>query len=163
MDEAQKRYPVSTKLLEGITVTLHPNNKTYLVFLDKSVKVHIGDNKYIWVKKGFLDWYPEYKEPVKNLKYYESKYNGCFYQVMKTTHPNLYYQLILQQIADDLNGDWGDKNSNNKYCIYYIGSFRIIAHNTVNSGSVYFKSIEFAKQAINIISENKLKIILNIK
>lgn len=169
MDEAQKRYPVGTKLSKDCAVTLHPNNKTYLVYPNKRVEVYIGDDKYYVTKVYGLDWQPEYKEPVKDLKFYEVKYSNTFHLILKKVHPNLYYQLILQNIADDLNGDWkvdwSVKNSNNKYYIYinHNGSFNIDFHNALNHGEIFFKSEELAQQAIDIMGVDKLKIIFNVK
>lgn len=169
MYEAQKRYPVGTKLSKDCAVTLHPNNKTYLVYPNKCVEVHIGNDKYAYVKTVDVDWRIEYKEPVKDLKFYENKFLGSFYFTLKKVHPNLYYQLILQNIADDLNGDWkvdwSVKNSNNKYFIYinHNGSFNIDFHNALNHGEIFFKSEELAQQAIDIMGVDKLKIIFNVK
>lgn len=171
LDEAQKRYPIGTKLSKDCVVSLHLDNKTYLVYRDGSVKVHIGFGLFKVVKRESLDWLPEYKEPVKDLKFYEDKflldpYYYGFYTNLK--HPNLYYRLILQNIADDLNGDWkanwNDIISNKKYCIRnYNGLFNIDFHNGLDNGEIFFKSEELAKQAINIMGEDKLKIIFSVR
>lgn len=167
LDEAQKRYPVGTKLSKDLTVTLHPDKKTYLVYEDKKLMVHIGDGDYTYVKTKDVDWRKEYKEPVKDLKYYENFYiDNDYYLFMKRVHPNLYYRLILQTIANDLNGDWNADwmNGGSKYCInFYCGKINIDSHSYTNNPNVYFKTKELAQQALDILGEDKLKIIFNVK
>lgn len=171
LDEAQKRYPVGIKLSKDYTVTLHPDKKTYLVYPNKTIEVHVGNGKYIYVRTYTVnsytyDWLPEYKEPIKDLKYYEDKFNSDFYTVLLLKHPNLYYQLILQTIADDLNGDWKADwmNGGCKYCInFYCTKINIDSHSYTNNPNIYFKSKELTQQAIDIMGEDKLKLIFNIE
>lgn len=166
LDEAQKRYPVGTKLSKDLTVTLHPDKKTYLVYPNKCVEVHIGNGKYFKVNGGKI-WITVYKEPVKDLEYYEDKYYRGFYSIMKKAHPNLYYQLMLQTIADDLNGDWTidwNNTTNRKYCIqFYMGDIEIDGYYNLIHSNVYFKTKALAQKAIDILGEDKLKIIFNVK
>lgn len=167
LDEAQKRYPVGTKLSKYHTVTLHPDKKTYLVYSNKSVEVHVGDGTYFQVKGGD-EWFQVHKEPVKDLKYYENFYiDNSYYLFMKRVHPNLYYQLILQTIADDLNGDWKadwSYGETTKHCIQiHENKIEVEYYYTAKHPNTYFKSKELAQQAIDIMGEDKLKLIFNIE
>lgn len=167
LDEAQKRYPVGTKLSKDLTVTLHPDKKTYLVYPNKCVEVHIGNDKYAYVKTVDVDWRIEYKEPVKDLKYYEGLYIGSFYIQLRKLHPNLYYQLILQTIANDLNGDWTidwNDDKTRKFCINTIGNkITIDSYSLIKHPNAFFKSDVLAQKAFDILGEDKLKIIFNVK
>lgn len=74
----------------------------------------------------------------------------------------------LMNVAHYLNDNW-EPNWNNieqeKFYIYYSNVDKIIKieYNSVcNSGEVYFKSIELAEQAIEILGEETIKLALGV-
>ena len=116
----------------------------------------------------------------KNLKYYErvlqnseevvgsdhTKYtHGYIYFYLKTVNPKLYWTAILQEIANDLNGDWKVTEDCEKFMIGFCEKNNwkptVIKHNSVIYADVYFKSKEAAEQAINIMGSTLSLVIVS--
>lgn len=74
----------------------------------------------------------------------------------------------LMNVAHYLNDGWEPDWNNNierKYFIYYVSTdkiFKIESNTIVNYGIVYFKSKEIAKQAIEILGEETIKLALRV-
>ena len=66
----------------------------------------------------------------------------------------------LINVANYLNGDW-EPNWNDeledKFCFYYSGKLNICSKKYSNFGCAYFKTIDLAHQAIEILEEQEIK------
>lgn len=115
----------------------------------------------------------------KNKNHYYTDEDGNVIEANKGWHcPNVApteYQLArllalnkLMNTAYYLNDGWEPNWNNNierKYFIYYVSIdkiFKIESNTIVNYGIVYFKSKELAKQAIEILGEETIKLALGV-
>lgn len=107
-----------------------------------------------------------YEDIVKKL--YPGK---CYYINNNHTSEKQICQLLylnkLMNVAKYLNGDWEPdfKSEQHKYYMSYdsgIKKLSICYRQYMNDGSVYFKSEELARQAIEILGEEEVKKALGI-
>lgn len=105
-----------------------------------------------------------YEDIVKKL--YPGK---CYYINNNQTSEKQICQLLylnkLMNVAKYLNGDW-EPNWNDefedKFCFYYSEKLNICSKRYSNFGCAYFKTIDLAHQAIEILGEEEVKKALGI-
>lgn len=143
--------------------------------MEKTIEFKIPEG-YIFDKENSTDSIIRFK-PIKKTITYEDivkkLYPGkCYYINNNHTSEKQICQLLylnkLMNVAKYLNGDWepdwNDKFQD-KYCIYYDYTdlrLKVNIGKTSCYGSVHFKSLELAKQAIEILGEDEVKKALGI-
>ena len=121
----------------------------------------IKDNKIILVEK---EKKLTYKDVIKGLYPHSHEKVMAGYFNSEKHLQKLIAINKLMNVAKYLNGDWQPNwsNDDNKYYIIMNGNGLLWIHcdTFYNSAIVYFKSIELAKQAIEILGEETIKLAL---
>lgn len=172
------------KTEDGVDIYEHDHYYTMDMIqgLDASISItndsvipYVAGRRYFSSRKAAKEWLD--KHFLKNLSTYENSLfeknlpiksvvdgievvssRALFYNIMKHREPKLYWNKVMQLIADDLNGDWVVKDSCEKWMIgkREANSWKPVPvkHTTVTYTDVYFKSQEIAEKAMKIIGKN---------